>query len=230
MFKTRYESRAARPQPRPVTRDADRPPAPTTTTQQRMDVAIADDGALFLLPDPVTCFRAASYNQTQTFRLSVGASLVLLDWFTSGRMSLGEQWAFSRYYSANEVWVGGRRVTKDVMLLEDAELFPVGGALSERTLVDKLAPYSCYATLILCGPLLRGVIDDLTAQYESMIVFKTQSPASLIWSLSGLDQSNQACVVRVAATTTEGVKGWLKDALQGLEGLVGIDVFRRAFA
>lgn len=35
--------------------------------------------------------------------LKRGASLVLVDWLTSGRMSRGEEWEFSRLESRNEV-------------------------------------------------------------------------------------------------------------------------------
>jgi urease accessory protein len=195
-----------------------------------MDVVVSDKGALFLLPDPVTCFRSASYNQIQTFRLADDASLVVLDWVTSGRKSLGEEWAFSRYYSANDVWVGDRRVAKDVTLLEDTVVDAAAStSLPRRTLFDKLSPYSCYATVILYGPLVQNVVRGLHAQYQAIVVFKTASPADLLWSLSAISEG-KGCVVRVAGKETEGVKVWLGGALRRLEDLVGVDVFRRAFA
>ena len=221
MFKTRYGDRAARP-PTPYSLTNS-----SAVTQQHTDVIVSENGALFLLPDPVTCFRSASYKQIQTFHLSKDASLVMLDWITSGRRSLGEEWAFSRYYSANEIWVDGRRVARDVTLLEDTELdIP---QLPRRTLPDKLSPYSCYATVILYGPLVQRLICDITAQYEEIVVFKTKSPAELIWSLSSISEG-KGCIVRVAGMETEGVRMWLGGALRKLENMVGIDVFRRAFA
>jgi urease accessory protein len=192
-----------------------------------MDVVVSEHGALFLLPDPVTCFRSASYTQIQTFHLSDHASLVVLDWVTSGRKSLGEKWVFSRYYSANEIWVGGKRAAKDATLLEDTELDV--GPLPQRTLSDKLSPYSCYATVILYGPLVLKAICEITARYEAIVVFKTHSPATLIWSLS-LIAEGKGCVVRIAGEETEVVRVWLGDMLQRLQDLIGVDVFRRAFA
>jgi urease accessory protein len=196
------------------------------TTQNIMDVVVPDKGLLLLLPDPVTCFRSASYRQVQTFRLSGDASAVLLDWVTSGRKSLGEEWAFSRYYSANEVWVNGKRIARDILLLEDQEkdvkpLWP-------RCLKEKLAPYSCYATMILYGSLVKGTIHDITARYDAISVFKTNIPADLIWSVSPISGAT-GCVVRVAGKETDIVKKWLRHSLQDIQEVVGIDTFRKAF-
>jgi urease accessory protein len=192
-----------------------------------MDVVISHNSALFLLPDPVTCFRSASYNQNQTFRLSGDkSSAVLLDWVTSGRKSLGEEWVFSRYYSLNEVWVDGKKIVKDILLLEDS--IEDTKPLPQRRLRDKLAPYSCYATLILYGPLVQNIILSLNAEYETISVFKMNVPSELIWSISGIS-GGKGCVVRVAGKDTEGVKSWLGNALRKLEDVMSIDMYRRAF-
>ncbi|TFK56972.1 UreD-domain-containing protein [Heliocybe sulcata] len=197
-------------------------------TEQRMNTVVADGGALFLLPDPVTCFRAASYNQLQTFHLAHGSSAVLLDWVTSGRKSLGEDWSFSRYYSMNEVFIDGRRIAKDVMCLEEQGEGP--GSLKRRTLSERLAPYSCYATIILYGPLVQGILADLEARYNSITVFKRNAPEPLIWSLSPLlELSKDGYIVRVAGTETEEVKLWIEKALRKLESTVGTDIYRKAF-
>jgi urease accessory protein len=190
-----------------------------------MNVTVHDDGAFFLLPDPVCCFRSASYHQIQTFRLSPKASLIVLDWFNSGRKSLGEDWSFARYYSTNEIWINDNRIAKDVMLLEnDADNIP---SLGRRPLAVRLAPYSCYATILFHGPLLKGIVEDLGQQFSSLSVFKHHSPDDLLWSLS--PTSEGGTIVRVAGKDTESVKDWLKNTLNSLEDIVGVDVFRRTF-
>jgi urease accessory protein len=198
-----------------------------TITSQTMNISVSPGAALFLLPDPVTCFRNASYNQIQTFRLlDDSASVVLLDWVTSGRKSLGEEWVFSRYYSVNEVWVDGKKIARDVLLLDDT----VNDAqpLPKRTLKDRLAPYSCYATLLLYGPLVQDVIGNINAEYATISVFKANSPSNLVWSVSPVSHQG-GIIVRIAGKETEGVKSWLGNALRKLEDIVGIDVYRRAF-
>ncbi|KAL6310045.1 UreD-domain-containing protein [Sparassis latifolia] len=194
-------------------------------TTQRMDILISSNGALFLLPDPVTCFRAAKYNQLQVFHLHNAASIVLLDWVTSGRKSIGEEWVFSMYYSLNEVWVDGERLAKDVMFLQEQDDVQ---SLPRRTLANTLAPYSCYATLILYGATVQSSLRHLAAEFEAITVFKHSSPPDLIWSFS-LIREGKGCVVRVAARETEDVKHWLGGALKELESVIGVDVYRRAF-
>ncbi|KIJ68581.1 hypothetical protein HYDPIDRAFT_24841 [Hydnomerulius pinastri MD-312] len=203
-------------------------------TTQIMDVTVAPKSAVFLLPDPVTCFRSALYTQIQRFHLSSDASLVLLDWVTSGRKSLGEEWAFSRYYSVNEVYVDGRRVARDIMLLEDPSLQDqpspedTQAPTLSRTLKDRLKPYSCYAMLILCGPLTWEVVTRLSEQYQSISVFKAGTPARMIWALSPVDDG-RAYVVRAAGVETEDVKSWLRDSLRGFEDIIGVDTYRKVF-
>ena len=59
---------------------------------------------LVFAPDPVQAFAGSICAQRQEFHLATYASLVLLDWFTSGRAARGERWEFNRFQSRNEVW------------------------------------------------------------------------------------------------------------------------------
>jgi len=203
-------------------------------TCQRITARVSKGATLYLLPDPVTCFKHASYNQLQTFHLEDGASLIDLDSFTSGRKCLGEEWQFWRYYSVNDLWVNGRRVAKDVMLLEqekdgEAKISKWKDALPVRALADRLAPYSCYATAILYGPTMQDTLHDVFKRYEKISVFKQSSPPTLIWSFSWIGLEREGGVIRVAATETESVRNFLKELLHGIRTLVGIDTYRKAF-
>lgn len=233
MFKTRSGGRAAVRSAHTSTGTTNDP----TTTIQRLDVSIDAGGALFLLPDPVTCFRDAMYHQAQTFRLARGASAVLLDWYTSGRRAHGEEWVFAKYYSANEVFVGGVRTARDVVLLDGA---PDGGSdddvnqrgqllLPLRTLADRMRPYACYATLLLYGPLVQGVVRELEERMQKISVFRVREPLDVLWSISGVHGDAGGRVVRVAGKETEDVKKWLCGALRGLVDVIGNEVYSKAF-
>jgi len=216
-------------------------PSPSTSghpqssaTCQRMTARISKGATLYLFPDPVTCFKHASYNQFQNFYLEDDASLIVLDSFTSGRKSLGEEWEFWRYYSVNDVWVNGQRVAKDVMLLEQEKEGEVKdsrwkGALPARTLADRLAPYSCYATAILYGPAMRETLRDVSQRCEKISVFKQASPPPLLWSFSWVGPEREGGVIRVAAVDTEGVRNSLKELLHTIKPVVGIDTYHKAF-
>jgi len=187
-----------------------------------MSVDIDKGGLLLLLPDPVTCFSGAAYNQIQSFNLSEGASLLILDWFTSGRMSRGEEWQFSRYYSVNEVWLNSRRIVRDALLLPDEDTdIPHKKSLNER-----MGGYHCYAMLVISGEKVKNLLDRFTDLYRRVSVYQQNNPDSLIWSLSMIESG---CVVRVAGKETELVKNWLREQLRGLEDIVGSDVYSKAF-
>jgi urease accessory protein len=227
----------ARPSGRAATPSTTNNPATTTTittTAQHLDVSVATGGALFLLPDPVTCFRDAAYHQAQTFRLARGASAALLDWYTSGRRARGEEWAFARYYSANEVFIDGVRTARDVVLL-DGDGGAGGGArgdvpvLPRRALADRMGPYACYATLLLCGPLVQGVVRELEARMEEISVFRVKEAPDVLWSMSAMHGDASGRVVRVAGKETEDVKGWLSGALRGLVDVIGAEAYSKTF-
>ena len=76
---------------------------------QHLNAAIEDDALLVVAPDPVVCFEGADFSQVQEFDLAPRASLVLIDWITSGRHATGERWAFRRYSNRIDVRRGGRR-------------------------------------------------------------------------------------------------------------------------
>lgn len=144
-------------------------------------------------------------------------------------MARGEEWEFERYYSRNEVWVGGTRIARDVMLLERAETSSSGShGLPPRTLKDRLTPYACYATLFLLGPLVQPVIQSLRTPYSEISQRQRSEPDDLIWSQSPLSEGDGLCV-RVAGKETELVREWLRVGLAGLESVIGHDVYTKAF-
>lgn len=197
-----------------------------------MTVNIHAGSSLFLLPDPVTCFRSARYHQTQTFRVAGDASVVLLDWLTSGRKALGEEWAFERFYSVNEVWIEDKRIARDALLLEETPAAKSsdgkGLELPPRSVADRMAPYGCYATVLMYGTLAQPTIQYLLESYSDITIFKHSSRPTLVWSVSPLC-GGKGCVLRVAALETEEVRTWLRSALCRLEDVVGPDAYSKAF-
>lgn len=206
----------------------------TTLTTQTMEYLVEEGAGLYLLPEPVTCFRDASYKQIQKFYLKGTSSLVLLDSITSGRQACGEDWDFAKYYSLNEVWVEERLVAKDVMLLADPDTQEGSHhhpRIPKRPLRKQLAPYSCYAMVLLYGPQILETLQDIEAQYKQEIVFQRKRPTDSIWSFSYLGETPlDGAIVRVAGKETEVVRSCLKTILRHLGRTIGGDTFRRAFS
>ncbi|GAA5834071.1 hypothetical protein JCM9279_004207 [Rhodotorula babjevae] len=232
----------------------------TSTTQQLFRLSVAPSSTLVLLPAPVTCFSRARYTQRQVVRLAEpSSSLILLDWYTCGRMGMaagpdqgegGEEWEFERYRSENEVWLGDRRIAKDVLLLEDeAPPPPWSSAAADdestsspaheplphtTTYRPRVAPYSCYATLFLLGPSCTALLASIEAEFAALVQHKQRAPFSLVWSFSplALPGGLKGGIARCAGDSTEAVREWVTHVLGqgGIEDLVSRDLWKGAFS
>ncbi|SGY35519.1 BQ5605_C002g01774 [Microbotryum silenes-dioicae] len=229
---------------------------PLTPTLQTLTTHISPSSTLILLPSPITCFASSSYSQTQSFHLSADgtSSLILLDWYTSGRSSMvstsvdadrsevqeeeTEEWAFDRYESRNLIHLGSRMVVKDVLLLEDetetTPLSPHPTTAHRRThpttYKARLAPYSVYATLFLFGPRTSDLRNHISTIFSNLTQYHQAHPYSLIWSYTELEKG-QGGVVRLAGVATEETKDWIREVLRGggVEDLVGADLWGNVF-
>jgi urease accessory protein len=118
-------------------------PAGEAGAAQALTAVVGPGGFLAVLPDPVSPYAEARYDQAQRFDLAAGASLVLLDAVTAGRAARGERWRFARYRTLNEVAVDGALVLADGLHLEAGRGPP---------LADRLAGFELLATVVLLGP------------------------------------------------------------------------------
>jgi len=108
-------------------------------TRQRTAVRIEDGAAAIVAPDPVVPFRGAELVQATSIELAAGASLVLVDTLTAGRLAYGERWSAARIDSALDVAIAGEpRLIDRVVLDRDA------GARMQR--------FAALATCVLVGP------------------------------------------------------------------------------
>lgn len=189
-------------------------------TVQAITCTIEPNASLIMLPGPVQCFAQSAYDQMQRFILKcpTSSNLVLLDSVTSGRASRGEVYHFDRYYSLNEVWSiqTDKRIIRDALLLEKPELT-----------LQKMV-YDTYATLILCGPRTRPIIQHFQAAQETVLQLKTLP--DLFWSISVLEIN--VAIVKVAGFSPEAVKLFLQEQTKagGLEQWLGMDVFKQGWA
>lgn len=102
---------------------------------------------LAFTPDPVQPFANARYTQRQSFHLAPDASLVLVDWLTSGRAARGERWAFDHFESRTQIGSGDRCLLMDSLLLT-----PDDGPLDAP---GRMGRFNCLALLVMLGPAAR---------------------------------------------------------------------------
>ena len=219
------------------------PEAPVS--RQTMRYLVRPGATLVLLADPVTCFARARYSQVQRvdLRCADTSSLVLLDWFTSGRLAvdegarLPELWHFYLYHSRNEVRANGEVIARDVQWLEQALPGPLR-ADTHTELARRCQPYTCYATLILFGVETGEVRSALLQEFASIqqsqplvraggsSVASSVRPPEVLWSASPLDMGARGVVVRLAGIETHALRSWLRERLKPLRALIGDDLYR----
>ncbi|KAI7898284.1 UreD urease accessory protein-domain-containing protein [Cokeromyces recurvatus] len=209
-----------------------------STSIQIINSVVASQATLLVLPDPVTCFRDSSFQSRQVFHLADEHSqLVLLDWFTSGRMKRGENWSFRHYSSRIEVRVADKLVVKDAMVLEDEEYMKTCNDDDDETAyASRLKPYLCFATLIMIAShqqstLMRSV-ENVQRKAQEMrlmpLALKSEKDRELLWSVNPI-LKGKGVLVRIAGMTTESVRDFVKYQClgQGFESIVGEGMFQK---
>ena len=170
-------------------------------------------GLLVFAPDPVQAFAASTYAQRQEFYLAPDASLVLLDWFTSGRAARGERWAFSRFASRSDVFVDAQRA-----FLDSIRLDPSDGALDSA---HRTGRFNCFATLLILGPLVQDMAAKLLTDIAARPV---ERRAALVCSASPI---REGALLRIASEHVEAVGQELHRHLAPLAELLGDDPWAR---
>jgi urease accessory protein len=168
---------------------------------------------LVLAPDPIQSFAGSTYYQRQVFYLQPGASLVLLDWFCSGRAARRERWSLTRLQSRNEVFLGQERLLLDSLLLDQAQ-GPLDGP-------NRMGRYNCLALLVLIGPMAAAAAARMLAKVETLPVTRR---ADLIVSASPI---RQGAMLRIAGECSEDVGREVRRQLGFAAELLGDDPWAR---
>jgi urease accessory protein len=179
---------------------------PGGVCRQTLSVSVAREAVFVSMPDPVVCFAGAAYTQRQHFDLEKAASLVLVDWFTSGRSAAGERWAFSHYESRSDVSLDGRLVLRDALLLD-----PADGPIAAPY---RAGQFDCFASAVLIGDRLQDAGRKMLHSIGSAPVRKTASGlrTEVLFSASPLP-AGCGIVIRAAGQGVEPVGRWLRQQL-----------------
>lgn len=237
-------------------------PTPSSTddqTKQRMLVNLASDSFLLLLPDSLSPFKASKYLQSQQFVLPSdgSASVLILDWFNSGRglrpgptakgsdveasdsdLEDLELWSMDSYISTIEVLLSGKMIMRERMVLSNPPDTVSSTASTPRqqtspvltTMAKQLAPYNVYATVLIHGPHMVKLLTVLDEMCEQTQQFQIKEPLSLVWSYSEIStQGGRGGIVRLAALEVEECRNWMRDVFGrgGIPELVGEGVWPR---
>ena len=184
----------------------------TTPTSQHLHAVVGDDALLAVVPDPIVCFAGSSFSQEQSYELGPRATLVAVDWITSGRHATGERWMFDRYASRIDLRRGGRRI-----LYDSLRLFREDGVVARR-----MGRFNVCLLAVMIGPLAQeaaarsvAVVGDLPIERRSDLV------------VSAAPLADDGALLRMAGTGVEQVGATLREHLRFLVPLLGDDPWLR---
>lgn len=192
----------------------------TVGARQSINARIGASALCIVAPDPVTCFAGAHFEQRQQFHLDPSASLLLIDSLNSGRLAHGERWAFDHYKSSNDIYLAGRRIFRDVLLLD-----PADGPLNHPQRVGRI---DCLANVVLIGPRVLTFAQDILS--EVAVKPPGLDPATrLLIAASPLrvDGVVAGAMLRVAGAGAEPVGLFLRKTLAFAGTLLGEDPWKR---
>jgi urease accessory protein len=180
--------------------------------RQVVSATVDTGGLLAVVPDPIVCFAAADFRQTQSYDLRGDASLVVVDWMTSGRHQAGERWAFSRYESRLTISRETRPVFLDALLLE-----PDLDSIDQH-----MGRFEVLLTAVVMGPLVVDAANLILREASQSPVVKG---ADLIASAAKLGEAG--VLLRLAGLSVEQVGRALRGYFTFLSPLLGDDPWSR---
>lgn len=180
---------------------------------QTLRAAVADDATLIVAPEPLVCFRDAIYEQQQTIEIAATGNLVLLDWFTCGRLAMDERWAFERYATRNRIIRDGRLVLNDALVLDRTD-----GAIDDAYRVGR---YNCFATVAITGPKVKPGGEAWSEQIGREPIARGASV------MTGASVFDWGTAVRLAGESTEAVERVLREGLDFLRPMLRAGLWDR---
>ena len=179
---------------------------------QSLNVSIGAHALLVVAPDPIVCFADADFSQTQRYELHDTASLVMVDWMTSGRHAAGERWAFTRYESRFDIRRSAQPVFFDGLVLER----------SADAVAERMGRFDVLLTAIVTGPLVIEAARDLVERTS-----RVPAARGLDLVASAAPLRGGGALLRMAGTSVEDVGRTLRSRLSFLSPLLGDDLWSR---
>ncbi|MCB2407286.1 urease accessory protein UreD [Hymenobacter lucidus] len=150
--------------------------------EQHVAGTVAADALAVVFPDPVVLQAASRYRQIQHWQLHPAATLLLVDWFHSGRMDQGEKFAFTSLHSELRVHRGEKLVLLDKLSFEPEHHIAASPA--------NFAGYQTFFSLYVVGNPESTLFQRLAARLEQQKMPGSTGPHFQI--------SSQECVVAVS--------------------------------
>jgi urease accessory protein len=190
-------------------------------SRQSLEASVDADALFAVVPDPVVCFADAHFTQVQRYNLHPDASLVMVDWITSGRHAAGERWAFSRYESRFDIRRGSEPIFFDALVLEP----------HIDSVVERMGRFEVLLTAVITGPLVAAAAMDIVIRLAHASIDPSNRQRSLGAGgdlvMSAARLRDGGALLRMAGTSVEQMGHALRAHLAFLSPLTGDDLWSR---
>ena len=183
--------------------------------QQTVSATVAADSLLVSLPDPVTPFAEARFDQRQIIDCAPTADVVWLDGVTCGRAARDERWAFTSYVSSLTMRVDGCTVMRDAVRL----------TAGQRPVRERLPEVGALATLVIGGPGMKALCAKILAHVAAQPL---ESQPRLSASALGTSRlGTWGVLLRAATVERETWERTVRELLADLCPRLGDDPWQR---
>ena len=197
-----------------------------STCKAEIEARVEQDGLLVVAPDFCSMFASSSLEQTQTFEIHPTSSVVLIDWFSSGRYQNGERWQFSSLKATTKLqWINdddnGKGAAADdddlrsstIPILQDSIWLRNESSSSseEQQLTAEDDPFgvhkiNTFASLILYGDQSDSVLQKCQQLQHSLVAQHTRIRVDQAY-----DEAQEEHHMLTNATETETENGVFMD-------------------
>ncbi|MBO2011506.1 urease accessory protein UreD [Hymenobacter negativus] len=188
---------------------------------------LSENALAVIFPDPVVLQAESRYRQVQEWHLQPTSLLFLVDWFHSGRMDQGEQFAFHALQSELRVRVAGRLVVLDRFAFRPEENIATSPA--------NFAQYQTFFSVFLVGSPDDARYRFLTQVLEGLKMAGSTGPhfriSSQPYVVSVAQARENVWVLRAAAQSRMALQPLCDALLAGLadERLLGYNPLVRKY-
>lgn len=186
----------------------------------RQTLSAKVDGTLVLLPDPVSAFAHARYEQRVEVTLGAAGACVLLDGFTSGRAAFGERWAMTSLDLRTRVTLSSdhpAEASGHVLVTDALRLDVADGSIAERA-----GRFDAFATLVAAGHAAAPIVHAIQRAPVG------PPTADLVVAASPLPRAKDllpGAIARIAASSPARALAAVRARLRNLADIDVVDPF-----
>lgn len=141
-------------------------------------------GCLALLGEPLVPYAESSYEGRIRIALDAGASTLVWESFTAGRLARGERWQLAALRNAVECERDGRVVARDAIRLTAADAS------------EGCGPMNAFATLLIGGPRFEPWLDELARRVRRSSLASVDRRGDLLLARFGVTEPGQLAQLR----------------------------------